>query len=125
MPFPWPSQNADNTSFFLFLCPLSSASKDGVHSLSIALRSSDKRENVSRVCITAGLKDKALVFLESFFQTMQITIHLSFIVATVLKNQKPTCLRVYFSGTIWKIRKAKEQLPVEIITVIKRNCICS
>jgi len=52
---------------------------------------------------------------------MQITFCLSFIVATVLKN-KHLPVRVCFSGTIWKIRKAKEQLPVEIITMIKRNC---
>lgn len=63
---------------FLFLCQLSPASKDGAHSLSIALRSSDKRENVKRVCIAAELKSTALVLLESFFQAMQINSHITF-----------------------------------------------
>lgn len=96
---------------FLFLCALSSESKDGALSLSIALRSSDKRENLRRFWITVGLKDLQLK------QDLELSLKTN--------KKKTTCLKVYFSGTIWKIMKAKEQLPVEITTMIKRNCTCS
>lgn len=111
---------------FLYVCPLSSASKDGAYNLSIALRCSDKRENVRRALTAAVRKGKAVVLLESFSkQCKSLLILLFFIVATVLKNKKKikkTCLKVYFSGTTWNVTKAKEQLPVEIITMIKKKC---